>query len=422
MRIPTRTFVTACAVSAALLVAGCGGNGDGNDENTASDASDGEILLQPLAAQGPDPFTESTVTAAAVSPPRVTRTPQSTAGNSSAPGDTTTTAHPARFPGGTPGLYGGTRSAGSCDVARQAGLLAADPRRTQAFARAAGIAQTAVPEFVHGLTSVVLRADTRVTDHGYRDGRVTGFQSVLQAGTAVLVDDRGAPRLRCAGGNPLNPPVAPRGAAATRGQSWSSFRPGEVIEVTPAPAALGSVTIIDLDGSTWIERRFGDDGHRDVVVRPPEAGAPDIGPSGGAATGPRDSPSASGPTDPGDSPSGAGRSPGDSESDCVTPTVTVPPGPTGSAPDEIPPAQTPVAAPPDCPTATVTASPPPTEGESPAVPPDEGTVPGPGASDGETGPDTLPDLPGLPDGGGPVPDESPGGGTVFDAPTDVFDS
>ncbi|WP_405828765.1 DUF6777 domain-containing protein [Streptomyces sp. NBC_01176] len=418
MRIPTRTFVTACALSAALLVAGCGGNDDGSGENTASDAFDGEILLQPVAARGPDPFTESTVTAAAT-PPRVTRTPQSTAEDSSAPGDTTATAHPARFPGGTPGLYGGTRAAAGCDVDRQARLLAADPRRTQAFARAAGIAQAAVPDFLRGLTSVVLRADTRVTDHGYQDGRVTGFQSVLQAGTAVLVDDRGVPRLRCACGNPLNPPVASRGTAATRGQSWPSYRPGEVIEVTPAPAALTGVTIIDLHDNTWIERRIGDDGHRDVVVRPPEAGAPDIGPSGvpptGPDTSPQASPSASGPTGPGDSPSGSGRPP----EGCATPTVTVPPGPTGNAPDEATPAQTTVAAPPDCPTATVTSSPPPTVGEPPATPPDEGTVPGP---DEGTDPDTLPELPGLPDDGGPVPDESPGGGTVFDAPTDVFDS
>ncbi|MFE2133827.1 DUF6777 domain-containing protein [Streptomyces sp. NPDC059466] len=319
-------------------------------------------------------------------------------------------------------MYGGTRAAGSCDVDRQAALLAADPRRTQAFALAAGIARTAVPDFLRGLTSVVLRADTRVTDHGYRDGRVTGFQAVLQAGTAVLVDDRGVPRLRCACGNPLNTPVAPRGTTATRGQAWSAFRPGEVIEVTPAPAALSSVTIIDLDDDTWIERRIGDDGRRDVAVRPPEAGAPDIGPSGVPPTGPdtsaQASPSASGRPDPGDSPSGTGRSPEDSAPDCATPTVTVPPGPTGSVPDEVAPAQTSVAAA-DCPTATVTSPPPPTVGEPPTAPSHEGTVPGPGESSEETGPDTLP---GLPDGGGPVPDESPDGGTVFDAPTDVFDS
>ncbi|MFG3582696.1 DUF6777 domain-containing protein [Streptomyces sp. NPDC047990] len=417
MRIPTRTFVTACALSAALLVAGCGGNGGGTGENTVSGASDGEILLQPAATRGPDPFTDSTVTTAATSSPRVTRTPQAATRTSSASGDTTDTARPARFAGDTPGLYGGTRSAGSCDVARQAGLLAADPRRAQAFARAAGIAQDALPDFLGRLTPVVLRADTRVTGHGYRDGRATGFQSVLQAGTAVLVDDRGVPRLRCACGNPLTPPVAPRGAAATSGRSWPSFRPDRVVEVTSAPAPLGSVTILGPDGRTWIQRRIGDDGHRDAVVPPPEGGAPDIGPSDGSGTdpdSPQASPSASA-ADPGDPPDGTGRSPDGSAPDCATATVTVPPGPTDVLPDEDTPAQTPVAAPPDCPTATVTVPP-------PAAPSDEGTVPGPDEPGEETGPDTLPDLPGLPDGGGPVPDESPGDGTVFDAPTDIFDS
>ncbi|UXX92121.1 hypothetical protein N7U49_06740 [Streptomyces sp. AD2-2] len=71
MRTSTGTIVTACALSAALLVAGCGGDG-GKDTK-----SSGEVFLQPVAAQGPDPFTDSTATAAST-PSRVTRTPQST--------------------------------------------------------------------------------------------------------------------------------------------------------------------------------------------------------------------------------------------------------------------------------------------------------------------------------------------------------
>ncbi len=71
VRTSTGTIVTACALSAALLVAGCGGDG-GKDTK-----SSGEVFLQPVAAQGPDPFTDSTATAAST-PSRVTRTPQST--------------------------------------------------------------------------------------------------------------------------------------------------------------------------------------------------------------------------------------------------------------------------------------------------------------------------------------------------------
>ncbi len=125
------------------------------------------------------------------------------------------------FPGSTPGLYGGTRAVGSCDVGKQIGFLSSDPGKARSFAQAAGVPRAAVPDFLRGLTSVVLRADTQVTDHGFRDGRATSFQSVLQRGTAVLVDDRGVPRVRCAGGNPLNPPPScpgrPRGSRGSPG-------------------------------------------------------------------------------------------------------------------------------------------------------------------------------------------------------------
>ncbi|GAP52775.1 serine/threonine protein kinase [Streptomyces azureus] len=62
----------------------------------------------------------------------------------------------------------------------------------------------------------MLRADTGVTNHGFRAGRAAVLQAVLQAGTAVLVDDRGVPRVRCACGNPLRPPVAMRGTPAVK--------------------------------------------------------------------------------------------------------------------------------------------------------------------------------------------------------------
>ena len=44
--------------------------------------------------------------------------------------------------------------------------------------------------------TMILRADTAVTNHGFRDGQATELHSVLQAGTAVLVDDQGQPVAR----------------------------------------------------------------------------------------------------------------------------------------------------------------------------------------------------------------------------------
>ena len=151
-----------CRLVAALLVAGCAGGGDRGAES--SGPTGGEVFLQPLGAAGPDPFTASTVTPAATGPP-VTRTPQS---------PSTGTQGGRSFSGATPGLYGGTRNAGSCDIDQQIRLLDADRGKARAFAEASGISPGSVPDYLRGLTPVVLRADTRVTNHGFGDGRATG--------------------------------------------------------------------------------------------------------------------------------------------------------------------------------------------------------------------------------------------------------
>ncbi|MFF3656506.1 DUF6777 domain-containing protein [Streptomyces olivochromogenes] len=395
VHIPTRAFVMACALSAALLVAGCGGRGS---ESAASGVAGGEILLQPVAGGGRDPFTAST----AADSPFITRMPYpaAPANRASAPQGVRS------FPGSTPGLYGGIRAVASCDVEKQIGFLSSDPGKARSFAQAAAVTQAAVPDFLRGLTSVVLRADTQVTDHGFRDGRATSFQSVLQRGTAVLVDNRGVPRVRCAGGNPLNPPVVSGTTPGTQGQPWSGFRPGNVVVVTPASTALRNITILDIVDNRWIERRIGDDGHRDVVLRPPvSAASPErrTGASSGTTLG--TSPSAV----PEQSPR-TGPFADEPPSGCVAPTLTVTPEGTPGMPEA------PVAAVSDClpPTTTV----PPTAPHDPVAPRDPLAPLDP--SEDEIGPDTVPEIPDLPDGGGLIPDESPDADTVFDAPTDVF--
>ncbi|MFB7506358.1 DUF6777 domain-containing protein [Streptomyces broussonetiae] len=273
MRIPTGSIVTACALSAALLLAGCASPG-------VKEARMGvEIYLQPAASQGPEPFTGSTVTEPAALPPTSSSDP-------GVPPDPTLPAtlavvprHEMRaLPGGTPGLYSGTAHVAGCDVERQIEYLTANPARADAFAGAAGISATGVPGFLRGMTPVVLRTDTRVTNHAYHHGQATGYQAVLQAGTAVLVDNRGMPRVRCACGNPLGAPVAVRGGLGARGSAWSGYRPSQVVVVTPAPRVVASITIVDVDRHTWIERRIGHDvRHDQVVAAPAWAAAPPQG-------------------------------------------------------------------------------------------------------------------------------------------------
>ncbi|MEE1816698.1 hypothetical protein PUR59_16955 [Streptomyces sp. SP18ES09] len=248
LRRTRRTGLAAAGLVPALLLTGCSTAWEGAAGEPAA-APVQDVLLQPLGAHGPDPFTDSTVrnTAAPAAPDR-------------GPGDGPSPAH--EVTGSTPGLYGGTRAVGSCDVERQAALLAADRTKARAFAEAAGIPEANVASWLRGLTPVALRADTRVTGHGYRDGRANAYQAVLQTGTSVLVDQYGAPRVRCACGNPLRSPAADPGGVH-QGEPWDGFDPDRVIVVKPTASVVTSLVIVNTSDRTWIERRTGSDGDED---------------------------------------------------------------------------------------------------------------------------------------------------------------
>ncbi|WP_052743039.1 DUF6777 domain-containing protein [Streptomyces mangrovisoli] len=314
----------ACALAATLVVAGGGRTEHGPD---------GRLVLQPAADRGPDPFTPSTAAAPAARPPATT-TAAATAGRAAPSGGTTAVT----YTGDTPGLYGGTARAGSCDVERQIRRLTSDPARARAFAGAEGITPAAIPGYLRGLTSVVLRADTRVTDHGYRDGHATAFQSVLQAGTAVLVDDRGVPRVRCACGNPLARPTAGSGdaadtltsasasasasGAADTGTAWAGYRPGRVVVVTPAARPVTGITFVDGAGHGWVRRPVGHGAALDHAVPPAREPFGSRPPDGVAPSAPSARPSGAVPArSPSPAPSRSAR-PRPKPSGCATPTPT----------------------------------------------------------------------------------------------------
>ncbi|MFE9257778.1 DUF6777 domain-containing protein [Streptomyces sp. NPDC006879] len=252
----------------ATLAAGCG-----RQEAVRTGGSRGgqEIYLQPVAEQGPEPFTASSATLAG--PPAKAATAAAGPPGAAAQGFK-------NINGSTPGLYGGTQSAGSCDVERQVRLLTEDPGRARAFARVSGVSEATIADFLRKLTPVVLRADTRVTNHGYRAGEPHAYQSVLQAGTAVLVDERGLPRLRCASGNPLLPPTAAQGATETRGRPWSGYEPQQVIAVQATARLIDKLVIVNLADRSWIERKVGDTGAQDKrPLNPPPYGPNDAIPT-----------------------------------------------------------------------------------------------------------------------------------------------
>ena len=132
--------------------------------------------------------------------------------------------------GGVEQLYGGSGNMAVCDVEGLISNLHAMPNQRAAFAGALGLSPGQVDQYVRSLQPVVLMHDTWVTNHGYRDGRAVPFQSVLQAGTAVLIDAYGVPRVQCGCGNPL----APRWTGyvvPTSGTPWPGYNPTYVINI-----------------------------------------------------------------------------------------------------------------------------------------------------------------------------------------------
>ncbi|MGV9457046.1 DUF6777 domain-containing protein [Streptomyces sp. NPDC003635] len=253
-RIAVLTTVVVAAVVLALVFSRGGGGGGG------STAGGGEVFLQAAGKTGPDPFTESTATDS--SAPPVTPSPAT-------PSPTATANTVRGVDGGAPGLYGGTRKVASCDVEKQIKALQAAPAKNQAFASVAAVEPSDVPAYLRGLTPVQLRMDTRVTNHGYRDGEATPYQAVLQTGTAVLVDDRGVPRVRCACGNPLTEPVAQQTAPKPTGDSWPSYNSANVVVVAPSTVVIEVFTVYDPEHGDWFHRKTGDTGGKDQKTAPP---------------------------------------------------------------------------------------------------------------------------------------------------------
>lgn len=327
--------------------------------DNGAQGTDGEVFLQAASTAGPDPFTESSARAAAPSP--------STAPPDATPSETNVTRSVA---GSAPGLYGGTRNTASCDVEKQITSLTAEPARNNAFASVLGIQPSGVPAYLRSLTPVQLRTDTRVTSHGYKDGAPTSYQAVLQAGTAVLVDDRGVPRVRCACGNPLLPPVALKGTPQRTGRPWPGFQPSNVVVVTPSDKTVNAFVVFDLENEDWFARKHGDDGREDKKVPPPVRHTPTPSVSDSKSpSGPTSRPPSSQPPCP-----EGGSCPPDSPSEAPEPppgqSSEQSPGPEPPPPEESPPPEPPAdSPPPEHPEAPVDSPPPESPVDSPAPAP-----------------------------------------------------
>ena len=256
----------------AVVVALAAGGGalfvlSSSDDDDGPITAPGEVFLQRALDAGPDPFFSESddlvsggeIVFASTGGPATTAAPDE-------PVETVTVL------GGEVGLYGGTRDGSRCDAAQMIAFLESEPEKAAAWASVQDIRVEDVSTYLSLLTPAVLLADTRVTNHGFRDGVATGFQATLQKGTAVLVDALGVPRARCSCGNPLAEPIPQINVVTFTGQSWPDFAPEEVQVVQPNPEPVDEFVMQDVEGGQPFVRERGTNGEVDVDA-PPELAA-----------------------------------------------------------------------------------------------------------------------------------------------------
>ncbi|KUI25564.1 hypothetical protein AU196_22365 [Mycobacterium sp. IS-1742] len=164
--------------------------------------------------------------------------------------------------GRQPGLYGATGQTTPCDAVTLANDLDADPDTARVWGLALGITPQQIPHYLNTLTAVVLLSDTWVTTHTPAEDAPDPKQAVLQAGSAVLIDPLGVPRVRCASGAPLAPPDS---GTLTHyrldGEQWPAFSPQTVVAVkyaaTDNSGAAREFTLTDAGTGQQIVQRAG---------------------------------------------------------------------------------------------------------------------------------------------------------------------
>lgn len=230
-------LLLAIAVGAVVVLLG------GDDEAGAS-----EVFLEPVGARTDNPFAPSVVTTVDGESAEKALTPLQDAGGT--------------FTADTVGLYGGTRDESTCDREQLVEFLEANDAEATAWAGVLGIEVADIAAYVDTLTPFVLRSDTAVTNHGFVDGRATTIPAVLQAGTAVLVDDRGQPVVKCGCGNPLTAPTQTQDVDYA-GTPWDGFDPAVITVIQPLTVQIDVFVAVDLSSGASFGRPAGTAGDDD---------------------------------------------------------------------------------------------------------------------------------------------------------------
>ena len=229
-----RRFLTVFTAAALLLGAACSGGdknsgGDNAPDSTEKLNEDGvaQKLFEPAGVVGPDSFAPSFELSAY----SVTEEEPVLDGSVSA---------------STPGIYRGRTYGGTggniCDTEKMIEFLTFYEDRGRAWAGVQGIAFEDLASFIRGLTPVYVTQDVNVTMYGFKNGAAYGYDAIIGAGTAVLIDDQGMPRARCACGNPLASPSE---------QPSDTTLPGE--ESVAPPVSANEVPTTEPEATTTTE-------------------------------------------------------------------------------------------------------------------------------------------------------------------------
>ena len=97
---------------------------------------------------------------------------------------------------------------------------------------------------------------------------------MLQAGTAVMVDRYGVPRIKCNCGNPLTAPQAVSTTPTYTGTRWPGFSPSNVVVVNQSSIEINVFVLVNLTGTGTIERSAGANGQDVAVDATPPATTP----------------------------------------------------------------------------------------------------------------------------------------------------
>ncbi|MFJ3310674.1 DUF6777 domain-containing protein [Streptomyces sp. NPDC086549] len=170
------------------------------------------------------------------------------------------------YSGSRAGLYGGSLKTSSCNVRRLLAFLRnpANRKKAEAWAQILGLDPSGIGHFLlHEVTPVLLGNDTLVRNHGYEKGKATDYDSVLQAGMAVLVDIHGVPAVKCNCGNPLTSASTDIHAEIKvefKGGKWD-FKNKRVVKVTATKEPRKSLVLADVHSPDKdIQRPVGADG------------------------------------------------------------------------------------------------------------------------------------------------------------------